>query len=146
MIRISTFQADVTPPIGHPLCAGWMPPAVALADPLRALGVILLGEEKPVVLCALDWCEISNLSHIAWRKKLALAAGTSADRVAVQCVHPHCTPWPDEEAQRLVSEQPGINPIMDPAWCSQAIDRVANAVAAAKTIARPCTHISLGRA
>src|ERR1043166_944952 len=61
-------------------------------------------------------------------------------------MHPHCTPWPDEEAQRLVSNQPGVQPIMDPSWCSQAIDRVANAVAVAKTNARPCTHIGLGRA
>ena len=58
--RIAVFRGDVTPPIGHPLCGGWVRPAVAVEDPLFALGVVLLGEDAPVVLCALDWCEISN--------------------------------------------------------------------------------------
>ena len=57
----ATFHCDITPPLGHPLCAGWYPPAVAIGDKLSAHGLILAGrEEAPVVLCALDWAELSN--------------------------------------------------------------------------------------
>jgi hypothetical protein len=145
-MQLTTFRADVTPPIGHPLCAGWMPPAVGMADPLHALGLVLFGEGAPVVLVALDWCEISNRSHIQWRERIAAAVGTKPDRVAVQCVHPHCTPWPDEEAQRLVSEQSGILPIMDPKWCGETIGRVAAAARIATMNPQTVTHIEFGRA
>ena len=61
MIQISTFKSDITPPIGHPLCAGWYPPAKAIEEPLSALGVILVPDgEPPVILCALDWAELRN--------------------------------------------------------------------------------------
>jgi hypothetical protein len=151
-LRLATFQADVTPPLGHPLCGGWMPPAVGMTDRLLALGVVLMGEGEPVVLCVLDWCEISNRSHVAWRTRLAAAAETTGDRVAVQCMHPHCTPWPDDDAQAIVSRYPGrqwgegINPIKDPAWCNQALDNVSRAVAAGIKNAQALTHAGLGRA
>jgi hypothetical protein len=117
-----------------------------MTEPLHALGVVLLDNDAPVVLCALDWCEISNRSHIRWRTTIASAVGTAPDRVAVQCVHPHCTPWPDDDAQELVSQQAGVLPIMDPSWCSQAIERVAAAAKASLERAQPVTHLELGRA
>lgn len=144
--RLTTFRVQVTPPIGHPLCAGWLPPAVGLTDPLYAIGLVLFGDGAPLVLCAVDWCEISNRSHILWRAKLAAAAGTIPERVAVQCMHPHCTPWPDEEAQLLVSQQTDVRPIMDPIYCAQALDRVAAALSASLPNAHRVTHIELGRA
>lgn len=145
-LSLATFRAEVTPPVGHPLCAGWKDPAEEIGDPLFAQGIVLLGGEKPVVLCAVDWCEISNQSHVLWREKLALAVGTSPDRVAVQCLHAHCAPWPDEEAQRLVSQQKGLRQVMDPEWCASALARVATAAEAAVRKARPLTHIALGQA
>ena len=143
---LATFRADVTPPVGHPLCAGWKEPARAIADPLAARGVILFGGEEPVVLCAVDWCEISNRSHIAWRQALGAAAGTDPDRVAVHTMHPHCTPWPDAEAQELVAQQERLRQVMDPAWCDAALGRVARAVRAARARPVPITHLGLGRA
>ena len=38
-LRASVFTADVTPPIGSPLCGGSVPPAQTIADPLSARGV-----------------------------------------------------------------------------------------------------------
>ena len=145
-LKLATFRTDVTPPVGHPLCAGWMSPAIAVTDPLFAQGIILQGAGEPIVLCAIDWCEISNRSHIRWRETLARAAGTSAERVAVQCVHPHCTPWPDEEAQQLVARLPGAPPIMDPLWCRTALDRVAAAAQRAVDHAQIVTHVATGEA
>ena len=145
-LELSTFRADVTPPVRSPLCAGWYGIALGVTNPLYAQGIVLLGEGKPVVLCAVDWCEISNRSHIAWLEQLAAAAGTTSDRVAVQTMHPHCTPWPDEEAHQLVSEQTGMIPVMDKEWSDAALAGVAAAVRAALAKYRPLTHIGLGRA
>ncbi|MCC7518342.1 MAG: hypothetical protein IT578_04060 [Verrucomicrobiae bacterium] len=144
--HLASFRADVTPPLGHPLCAGWYDHALAISDPLHALGIVLFGDEAPLVLCALDWAEMSNLSHLAWRERLATAAGTTADRVVVQCVHPHCTPWPDEEADRLVRAFPDLPRVMDPVWCAGTLERVAAAVAEAARRPRRLTHLGLGQA
>lgn len=145
-LKLATFKVDVTCPVGHPLTAGWKEPAIACADPLHAIGIVLFGPAKPVVLCAVDWCEISNESHMMWRRQLAAAAGTDADHVAVQTTHPHCTPWPDEEAQRLVSQHAGLRDVMQPDFCHATLKRVAAAVRDAVTVARPLTHIATGQA
>ncbi len=56
-LRIATFTADVTPPIGHGMMGGaWH--AQSVSDPLEANGFVLLGAELPVVFVAVDWCEI----------------------------------------------------------------------------------------
>ena len=56
-LHLATFRCDVTPPAGHPLCGGWIEPVRAVDDPLRALGVVLLGAGQPVVLTDFqtDW-------------------------------------------------------------------------------------------
>jgi hypothetical protein len=144
--RIAVFREDVTAPVGSPLCAGWKDPAVGVADPCYAMGVVVLGAGDPIVLCAVDWCEISNRSHIRWREKLAAAAGTTADRVAVQTTHPHCTPWPDEEAQEIMEAVESGRDVMDPVFCAGAIDRVAAQVGKCLATAQPLTHIATGRA
>ena len=76
VLRIATFQADVTPPVGSPLSYGFVRPVERIVDPLSARGVILLTEEKPIVLCVVDWVAISNGAHDAWREALAGAVGT----------------------------------------------------------------------
>ena len=77
-VRIATFQADVTPPIGSPLCHGNVSNVVTIVDPLTARGVVLLAaKQKPVVLCAVDWVANSNAGYDEWRKALAEAAGTN---------------------------------------------------------------------
>ena len=143
--QLAPFKVDVTCPIGHPLTVGWKEPAVGFADPLYAAGFILLGDVKPVVLCAVDWSEISNRSHIMWRESLA-AAGTDADRVAVQTTHPHCSPWPDEDAQLLISQQEGVRHVMQPEFCHAALANVAEGVRGAMSRPQSVTHIALGRA
>ncbi len=144
--QIATFCADVTPPVGSPLCAGWMEPALGVSDPIFANGMILSDGGAPIVLCTVDWCEISNRSYHAWQKSLAEACETTADRVAVHTMHPHCTPWPDEVAQQLVSEQTGIRDVMDKTWCDAALARVAQAAKRAWSTPSAATHVAIGRA
>ena len=48
-IRIATFKVDATPAIGTPVAYA---PVREILDPLSARGIVLLGADKPVVLCA----------------------------------------------------------------------------------------------
>ena len=41
MIRLCTLASGTTPPVGHPLCAAWYPPAHAIGGELQALGLVL---------------------------------------------------------------------------------------------------------
>ena len=145
-LQCATFSADVTPPLGHPLCAGWCAPAKEIADPLYAHGIVLVGEGAPVVLCAVDFCEISNSDHLAWRQQLAQAVGTVPERVAVHCVHQHDAPFPDQDAHELVAQQKGVRHVMDVRWCTAALERVAEAAKCSMASARPITHLGLGEA
>lgn len=147
-LQLTTFRADITPPIGHPLCGGWYEkPATGITDNLSALGVVLIPDgQKPVVLCALDWCEISHADHLLWRTRLADAASTTPDRVAVQCVHSHEVPWPDREAQSLLDQHRSAARVMDVAFCDDAIERATRAARAALSNPRTVTHIGIGEA
>jgi hypothetical protein len=146
-MKIATFYCDITPPIGHPLCAGWYPPAASIGHPLSAWGVVIRDAcGKTAVLCALDWAELSNREHYAWRAALAETAGTVPEHVAVQCTHAHDTPWPDGEAQRLLDEQGHPEVIMQHAWCEGVRRNVAESCRQAMNNMQDCTHISVGQA
>src|SRR5436305_14486445 len=86
-IQLARFSADVTPPIGHPCMGGGIKPAEKIDDPLFANGFVLFGDGKPVVVVAIDWCEIRNDAYERWRSALAEAAGTARERVLVSCLH-----------------------------------------------------------
>ena len=61
--QLSSFTVDVTIPLGH-TCMGILPtPAKKIVDPLYAHGFVLLGAGQPIVLVAVDWCEIRNLAY-----------------------------------------------------------------------------------
>jgi len=141
-IEITPFRADVTPPIGAPLCGGLVKPAVGVSEPLLALGVVLLSDEKPVVLCAIDFCEIRGADHIHWREVSAKAAGTSAERVALHSLHQHNAPLVDNAAQKLLPE---IG-ILDAAATDKALAAIAASIEAALKAPQTVTHISTGEA
>jgi hypothetical protein len=144
-LRIATFRADVTPPIGHPLCGGWIKPAVAVDDPLEAIGVILLGSDEPIVLCAVDWCGLRNDANRLWREAVAKAIGTPPERVAVHCVHPHNTPFADVEAEKFIEAVHGP-PSLDLHFFEEAVKRCAAAARVAPAKPRPFTHVGFGQA
>lgn len=145
--KASAFECDVTPPIGHPLCAGWYPSASAIRDALHARGLILTGpDESPMILCALDWAELSNGDHRRWREALASAVGTAPDRVAVHCTHVHDAPWPDRDAQNLLDAYGHKDLIQSHDWAECVREQVAQAVAQAWEHSVPCTQLSTGQA
>jgi hypothetical protein len=142
-LRIATFAADVTPPLGSPLCDGLVPPADKVDDPLSARGIVLL-VEPPIVLCAIDWVGIGNAGHEAWREGLAQAAGTTADRVAVHCLHPHDAPGCDFAAEELAASRGLGGKLFNVVFAREAITRAADAVRQAITQPATVTHMGLG--
>jgi hypothetical protein len=144
--HLATFSCDVTPPEGHPLCGGWILPVRGVDDPLKAVGVVLLGMGEPVVLCAVDWCGIRNDAHLAWRQALAKAAHTVPANVAVQTVHPHNAPFADTGAERLLQAVPGTTSSLDLAYFDRVVKATADAVRAALARTTRVTHFGVGKA
>lgn len=64
---LATFSAEVTPPLGHPCMGGGIAPAQRVEEPLYTRGFGLQGTDLPVVLAAVDWCEIRNDAYDRWR-------------------------------------------------------------------------------
>ena len=143
-LRIATFRVDVTPPVGHSLCGGWIKPVEVVDDPLEALGVVILGAGKPIVICAVDWTGLLNSAHIAWRKALAEGAGTTSDRVAVQCVHQHNAPFACLDAQKIVAQYKELPEIVEPEFFETCLGRLREAVRGAIAGAKPLTAIATG--
>ncbi len=144
-LGLACFRCDVTPPLGHPLLGGWIEPARAIDDPLQALGVVLLGSGKPIVLCAVDWCGLRNDAHRVWRQALAEAVHTIAENVVVHCVHQHNAPFADLRAQDLVEAVHGP-PTLDRKFFAEVVGRTAAAAGASLARARPLTHVGIGQA
>lgn len=145
-LRIATFQADVTPPLGSPLCNGGVAPAKTIDDPLTARGLVLFGNHRPIVLCAVDWVGIGSSGHDAWREALADAAGTTPGRVAVHCLHQHDAPGLDFSAEELLAEVGLAGRSFDGAFARIAIQRTATAVREAVQHPQPVTHVGFGQA
>jgi hypothetical protein len=143
--HVATFESDATPPLGHPLCGGWIEPARGVDDPLKCLGVVLLGDGKPVVLAALDWTGLRNEAYRRWRAALADAAHTTPEQVAIHCVHPHNTPFADVEAQKLLAAVNGP-PLLDLDFFAKAVKASADALKTSLVKAREFTHVGFGKA
>ena len=143
--RLATFKTDVTIPLGH-RCMGILPrKAERVVDPLYAHGFVLLGPDKPIVLVAVDWCEIRNASYDRWRDALAEAAGTDRQRVIVCSVHQHDAPVVDGGAQQLLASVSLPGELFDTRFHKDAVRRTAAALRDSLDGARPVTHLGLGK-
>lgn len=144
-LRVAPFSAEVTPPLGTPLCVGLVLPGTSVKDPLEARGVVLLPEgQQPIVIVAVDWLGIGNSSHDRWRAALAVAAGTVPARVAVQTVHQHDAPGDDASAEELLRMRnlPGV--LQSEPFAQAALRAVVAAVRSAKSY--KVTDIGVGSA
>lgn len=140
-LRIGTFDVDASPPVGSPLAYD---PNREVTTPLSCRGVILVGAEAPIVLCAVDWIGIGNEGQRVFRERLAAAASTTPDRVAVHTLHQHDAPRCDFSIDELAAEH-GINGApFDSAFARDVLRRAADAVERALAAARPVTHLGLG--
>jgi hypothetical protein len=143
-LRIASFSADITIPLGH-RCMGILPvKAERIDDPLEAHGFVWLGAGPPIVLVALDWCEVRNGAYDRWREALAQAAGTTRERVLVSCLHQHDAPVVDADAQALLDAQGLEKELCDPAFHERCVRRVTEALRASLGRSRAVTHLGLG--
>jgi hypothetical protein len=141
-LHLARFRFDVTPPLGHSLCGGWIKPVEAVDDPLEAIGLVILGSGKPIVVCVVDWTGLLNEAHVAWRKALAEAAGTTPDRVTVHCVHQHNAPFACLEAERIVLAQGDLPHIIELDFFERCLDAGRAAVKQSIGEATPLTAIA----
>lgn len=142
-VKVAVFDADVTPPLGSMMAYNPVRRIDELS--LRCRGIVLLGAEQPIVLCAVDWIGIANEGHDAFRDALAEAAGTARDRVAVHTLHQHDAPGCDFTAERILREM-GVADLgrFEGRFHRQAIRRAADAVRSALPQAQPVTHYGWG--
>jgi len=143
-LRVATFKADVTPPLGSPLCNGNVKPVLEVVTPLTARGIVLLGAGEPIVLCAVDWVGIANESHDVFRKSLAEAAGTKMERVTLHTLHQHDAPGSDFATERLLANH-GLGGIYsNRGFDEDSMAKIAEAVRVSTSDAQPVTHAGLG--
>ncbi|REJ96184.1 MAG: hypothetical protein DWQ34_04570 [Planctomycetota bacterium] len=138
---MGVFDVDASPPVGSPLAYD---PTEGVQTPLSCRGIVVSGAGEPIVLCAVDWIGIGNAGNRAFREALAVAVGTSAERVAVHTLHQHDAPRCDFDADDLVREQ-GLGGVgFDPGFARDVIHRAADAVERALANASPVTHVGTG--
>jgi hypothetical protein len=142
-LRVGTFVVDASPPVGSPLAYDRCD---AVAMPLTARGIVLLGNDDPIVLCAVDWIGISNGGYDAWKKTIAEAVHTSPERVAVHSLHQHDAPVCDFSAAALLDEYGYEGTMFDEDFARQTIANVAEAAKQAMADAKTVTHVGLGEA
>ena len=141
-LHLGTFRYDVTPPKGHSLCGGWIKPVVGVDDPLEAIGYVLLGAGKPIVVCVVDWTGLLNSAHVQWRQALAEAAETTIDRVTVHCVHQHNAPFACLDAEEIVLEQGDLPHIVERDFFLRCLDAGRCAVGKALVQTTSVTHVA----
>ena len=141
-LKVAPFTIDATPPVGSPLAYD---PMEKVVMPLKAKGIVLIGEGEPIVLCAVDWIGIGNDGHKAWRQGLAEAAGTTPDRVTVHSLHQHDAPRCDFSANRLLAEHGLDGAMFNVEFARKAIDRTAGAIKKAMKDPETITHVGLGK-
>jgi hypothetical protein len=144
-LRVAVFETDITPPIGTPLCDGFVPPAKEIVDKLSARGIVLLTNDKPIVLCALDWVGLANRGFDVFREELAAAAGTTPERVAVHCLHQHDAPGSDFLADELLAAHGLGDKLFDVAFARTALKRVSAALTESLKHSRDVTHVGYGK-
>lgn len=144
-LKLATFDVDATPPLGSAMAYD---PVKRIDEmTLRCRGIVILGAEQPVVLCAVDWIGIANEGHDAFRSALAEAAGTVPGRVAVHTLHQHDAPGCDFTAEKIIKELDveGYTRF-EGTFHRLVIQRAADAIRAALPNAQAITHYGYGEA
>ena len=144
--ELATFSVDVTCPLGHRLMGLLPVRAREIVDPLYAHGQVLLGAGRPIVIVAVDWCELRNDAYDRWRAVIADAVDTTPERVLVSCLHQHDAPVGDLAAENLLAKVGMPGGIMDFAFHEDTVQRVAESARESLERRRAATAIGTGQA
>jgi hypothetical protein len=144
-IKLAWFDVDATPPVGSAMA--YQPVRRVDELTLRCRGIVLLGAQDPIVLCAVDWIGIANEGHDAFREALANAAGTTPQRVAVHALHQHDAPGCDFTAEKIIEQlQVQGYSRFDGDFHRKVIQKASQAIQAALPNAVELTHYGIGQA
>ena len=143
-LKVGVFSVDASPPVGSPLAYD---PTKEVTLPLSCKGLVLIGEGKPIVLCAVDWIGIGNDGQTEFRQALADAVGTEPGRVRVHTLHQHDAPGFDASVARMLKKEGvDVGQVVDLPFVRDVIARASSAAKKAAAEARSATHLGLGEA
>lgn len=140
--QLVVFEVDASPRIGTPMAYD---PAREVTIPLSCRGIVILSDEEPVVLCAVDWLGIANEAHEMFRAKLAEAAKTTPDRVAVHTLHQHDAPRCDGTAFKIMAEIGRANEFYDAELWEKVATSAAQAIQNNLPHAKKFNRIGVGK-
>ncbi len=142
-LRLATFDIDATPEVGFMMAYDRVKRVEELG--LRCRGVVILGSGDPIVLCAVDWIGIGNEGNDLFRERIAKAAGTTRERVAVHTLHQHDAPRCDFSAESLLHHA-GVSDLgaHDGSLARDLLNRLDVAIQNAIPSATPITHAAFG--
>ncbi len=143
-LRLATFDIDATPPVNSWMAYDQVTNTWDLG--LRARGIVLLGADAPIVLCAIDWIGVANEGYDVFRRELAGAAGTSEGRVSLHSLHQHDAPDCDFSAEKILKEKVIDARQFEGAFQRQVLSNLAQTVRLSLDQAQPITHVGLGEA
>ncbi len=144
-LRVATFEADATPPLGHPIYPSFKPLA-EIQEPLLAKGIVLDDGQRRYVLCAIDWCTMGASTRELLRQQMADAAGTQRACCTVHCVHQHSAPGVNIAALEMLEKLDSPPPYLQRAFHEGVLARIGAAVKAATQRLQPCDRIGTGQA
>lgn len=142
-VRLAYFETDVTPAVGDPLAFGT---AQMVRDSLSARGIVLVFDEKPVVLLAVDWIGIANEGMDVFRSQLAAAVQSTEDRVSVHALHQHDAVRCDFLTPKIMNDYGDSELYYDTSFLHTAIQRIALSAKEAMQDLRTVTDIGYGQA
>ncbi len=145
VLRMAIFASDVTPPIGHPLCGGWIKPVEEILQPLVLKGIVLDDGRTRCVIASMDWCVLQGTAFDMFRNKMAVAAGVPVTHVAVQTTHTHSAPIADARAEQLMAATEKPIKHLDLEWLAKISSDAARAVETAIHNLQPFTHVGVGQ-
>jgi hypothetical protein len=123
-LKVGVFNVDATPPIGSPAAYAT---TIKIVDSLSAKGIVVLSDQKPIVMCVVDWLGIGNGGQDVWRAALAEAANTTIDRVAIHAIHQHDGARCDFTASKILGEYGRAEVHFDDKFLRQVVANVAAA-------------------
>lgn len=142
-LRVGVFDVDASPPVGTMMAYD---PVVSVQMPLRFKGIVILSDQKPVVMGSLDWLGISNEGSTVFRQRLAAAAETTIDRVVIHTIHQHDAPACDFALEAMLHSVGAEKVPFDSASTRAVLDRASAAVKDAVKQAKPISHVGQSEA
>jgi hypothetical protein len=141
-LRVGTFVVDASPPIGSPLAYD---PTKEITEPLSCRGIVLLTDDEPIVLCAIDWLGVANDANLAFRESIAAAVGTSPTRVVMHSLHQHDAPRCDLSAAKILAEFGRADEHFDVEFIQDVVRRTSAAAKIAANQSVPVIAIRTGK-